>query len=137
MDKYLIDTNIIIYYLEDKIPEFALNKLERILLESFNVSTINRIELLGWTSITESEKVQLEDFLQAATVFYVDIDIEKKAIDIRQKHTIKTPDALIAATALVHDFTLVTRNEKDFQHIEGLLIYNPFHETNPTSSAAS
>ncbi len=35
-------------------------------------------------------------------------------------------DALIAATALVHDLTLVTRNLKDFVGIDGLRIDNPF-----------
>jgi predicted nucleic acid-binding protein len=35
-------------------------------------------------------------------------------------------DALIAATALVHDLTLVTRNVEDFQWIQGLLLLNPF-----------
>lgn len=36
-------------------------------------------------------------------------------------------DALIGATALVHDLTLVTRNTKDFNGIEGLRLLNPFH----------
>lgn len=35
-------------------------------------------------------------------------------------------DALIAATALVHGFTVVTRNLKDFSGIDGLVIHNPF-----------
>lgn len=34
-------------------------------------------------------------------------------------------DALIAATALHHGLTLVTRNEKDFD-IPGLAVVNPF-----------
>lgn len=36
-------------------------------------------------------------------------------------------DALIAATALHHDLTLVTRNVKDFE-IPGLRVFNPFSE---------
>ncbi|MCB8839631.1 type II toxin-antitoxin system VapC family toxin [Aurantimonas sp. VKM B-3413] len=35
-------------------------------------------------------------------------------------------DALIAATALVHDLTLVTRNVGDFQGIEGLRLLDPW-----------
>lgn len=34
-------------------------------------------------------------------------------------------DMLIAATALVNDLTLVTRNTRDFQHIPGLKIFEP------------
>ena len=36
-------------------------------------------------------------------------------------------DAMIAATALVHDLTLVTRNTKDFQHID-IYMVNPWLE---------
>jgi predicted nucleic acid-binding protein len=35
-------------------------------------------------------------------------------------------DAIIAATALVHNLPLVTRNEDDFKHVPGLRIVNPF-----------
>ena len=34
-------------------------------------------------------------------------------------------DAIIAATALVHQIPLVTRNTEDFQNIEGLRLVNP------------
>ena len=35
-------------------------------------------------------------------------------------------DTIIAATALVHDLPLVTRNEEDFKHVTGLRVVNPF-----------
>jgi predicted nucleic acid-binding protein len=35
-------------------------------------------------------------------------------------------DAIIAATALVHDLSLVTRNEEDFKDIPGLRLVKPF-----------
>ena len=37
-----------------------------------------------------------------------------------------TEDAQIAAIALTHDLTLVTRNTKDFMGIEGLMLVNPW-----------
>jgi toxin FitB len=40
-------------------------------------------------------------------------------------HPLPTIDALIAATATVHAWTLVTRNGKDFQHA-GVQVLNPF-----------
>ncbi|MGH8933588.1 MAG: type II toxin-antitoxin system VapC family toxin [Egibacteraceae bacterium] len=38
---------------------------------------------------------------------------------------IATPDALIAATALVHGLTLVTRNERNFARVPGLQVELP------------
>jgi predicted nucleic acid-binding protein len=36
---------------------------------------------------------------------------------------------IIAATALVHDLPLVTRNEEDFKDVTGLRVVNPFAST--------
>jgi len=41
---------------------------------------------------------------------------------------IKTPDAIIAATALHHQLVLATRNTDDFKEIDGLNHINPFAE---------
>jgi toxin FitB len=38
----------------------------------------------------------------------------------------KLPDAIIAATALVHGCELVTRNVSDFAKIPGLSVFDPF-----------
>lgn len=51
------------------------------------------------------------------------------AILLRQTRRMKLGDALIAATALLYDLPLVTRNVDDFKHIAGLQIINPFAET--------
>lgn len=39
---------------------------------------------------------------------------------------VKTPDAIIAGTALTFNYTLITNNEKDFASIKGLKIINPY-----------
>ncbi|MFM9948701.1 MAG: PIN domain-containing protein [Saprospiraceae bacterium] len=42
------------------------------------------------------------------------------AIKLRQKRAITLADAIIVATALVHNLTLLTENTKDYARIEGL-----------------
>lgn len=125
-EKFLVDTNIIIYYLDNKIPEKEIEKIENIFRNSFNISTITKIELLGWHKIDENDKIKLESFLNNANVFYLDYEIEQKSIEIKQKNNIATPDSIIGATSLINNFTIVTRNVKDFEKIEGLKIYKPF-----------
>ena len=44
----------------------------------------------------------------------------------RAGQAITTEDAQIAAVALSHNYGLATRNVRDFQHIEGLLLHNPW-----------
>jgi len=125
-EKYIIDTNILIYYLDGSIPKKQLKKVEKIFLDSFNISTITKIELLGWQKISKTMISKIARFIQNAEVYYIDSSIENKAIEIKQKFKIAIPDALIAATALLNNFTLVTRNQHDFNKISELKIYNPF-----------
>lgn len=47
-----------------------------------------------------------------------------KTISIKRKKKIMPPDAVIAATALTYNLTIVTRNEKDFKDIDGLKTIN-------------
>jgi predicted nucleic acid-binding protein len=49
-------------------------------------------------------------------------DLGAKLLD--QGQTVATPDLLIAATALVHDLTLVTGNVRHFEAIDELRIDN-------------
>ncbi len=53
-------------------------------------------------------------------------DVILHCVNIRRNKKVKTPDAIIAATALAHGFTLITNNEKDFNSIKDLKIINPF-----------
>ncbi|MBL7803801.1 MAG: hypothetical protein JNL02_08720 [Saprospiraceae bacterium] len=45
---------------------------------------------------------------------------------LRRSFKIKLPDAIIAATALVHELDLVTRNREDFSKISNLTVLNPY-----------
>ncbi|HAB54415.1 MAG TPA: hypothetical protein DCE80_19915 [Ignavibacteriales bacterium] len=53
-------------------------------------------------------------------------DVVSKAIELRKNYKLKLADAIIAATALAHTLTLVTRNTNDFKKIKKLNLLNPF-----------
>jgi predicted nucleic acid-binding protein len=44
---------------------------------------------------------------------------------LRRKHKIKTPDAIIAATAIANKYILITSNKSDFSNIKNLKIIAP------------
>ncbi|MBC7448068.1 MAG: hypothetical protein H7330_08420 [Hymenobacteraceae bacterium] len=52
--------------------------------------------------------------------------VVQETIRLRRLHRRKRPDAIIiAATALVHRLTLITRNVADFRAIAGLTVLDP------------
>lgn len=52
-----------------------------------------------------------------------------EAVRLRQLRKMGLADALIAATALVHQMTLVTHNTRDFARIDGLSVVDPLATT--------
>ena len=50
--------------------------------------------------------------------------VVKQCVNIRRSQKIKTPDAIIAATAIVHNLTLIT-SDSDFKNIADLVVLNP------------
>jgi len=123
--RYLIDSNILIYHFADEIPVEEQDKIKSIFKKSFNISIIAKIEFLGWKRHTENGFKEAKEFLEKSRVIYIDENIASRTIKLRKNHSIKLPDALIAATALNGGYILVTRNETDFKNL-GLQIYNPF-----------
>lgn len=66
---------------------------------SFNISTITKIEVLGWNKITDKIKTKTEKFIYHANIYYIDKAIEEKAVKIKQLHKIPIPYAVIASNS--------------------------------------
>ena len=125
--RFLLDTSIIIYILNNSLPVESLDFMAKLLSEDgCNISVISQMEILGFKSATEQEQQKAQDLIDDATIFALTEPIVQKTIELRRQHKTKLPDAIIAATALVHDLTLVSRNDGDFKRIPDLKYLNPF-----------
>lgn len=121
--QYLIDTNTAIDYLNNKLPALASNLLDE---QEVLISVITRMELLAWPNATADQLSLLEDFIQSSFVLNLEEAVIIKAIETRKQHKLKLPDAIIAATAMVFELTLLTRNVADFQKVPSLKMANPW-----------
>ena len=110
-------------------PEELKSQMKDIFISSFDLSIISLIEFLGYSKYTEDNYIKAQRWMKNATIYKLTDDIITTTIDIKRKYNTKLADAIIAATAVEHDFTLLTRNTKDFEKIEGLSLLNPYERT--------
>jgi predicted nucleic acid-binding protein len=123
--KYLFDSNILIYHLNGKLNQRGSDLIAEGLTGIGSYSVITKIELLGFNQTTTEEN-QARLLLSRLQEFPLTTKIAEETIRIRKSHRIKLPDAVIAATAIVHQLTIITRNTSDFSAIVGLNYINPF-----------
>jgi predicted nucleic acid-binding protein len=123
--QYLIDTNAVIDYLGQKLPFKGMDFMNSVINAVPNVSLITKIEVLGFNAPNEHYQL-LVSFMNDATILDLTDSIVDASIDIRRKHKTKLPDAVIAATAVVYDLILISRNVSDFKNIQGLQMIDPY-----------
>lgn len=66
----------------------------------------------GIVGITAEEDQSIQQLLDAMHYFELDADIEDVTIQLRRNTSLKLPDAIIAATARVHQLDLLTLDQK-------------------------
>jgi predicted nucleic acid-binding protein len=120
--RYLIDSNTLIEFTGRLLPASIHSELSSIIDTDFNISFINKIEVLAH----HTADIAWQNFIEQANIIKADDDIISQTIQIRKIQKIKIPDALVAATALVNDLILLTRNVNDFKNIPGLQVENPW-----------
>lgn len=121
--RHLIDTNVIIDNFGNKLPENAKTMLYAIEL---TVSAVTKIEVLGWINATKEQLQPLYEFMEIANILPINEAVIEKTIAIRQTKKIALGDAIIAATALVYDLIVISRNTSDFKNIDGLQVIDPY-----------
>ena len=120
--KLLLDSNIVIYIAQKKLlPEDFILAEDEVFL-----SDISFMETLGYGFTDLIEKQETEKLLSVLFRLPIDEAVIQEVISLRQAKRIKLPDAIIAATGLVHHCIVVTRNVSDFSALPGLIVLNPF-----------
>jgi predicted nucleic acid-binding protein len=115
----LLDSNIFIY--------LASGTLERHIIANKDIAhaSITKIESLGFPRIQANELLLLEALFSESYDLPLTNDIVERATKLRQARSMSLGDAIIAATALEHNYELWTANEEDFVQIEDLRLHNP------------
>ncbi len=120
--RYLIDSNVIIDFCNGKLSHKGRQFLEAVEPE---ISIVTQIELFATQNISKEEHDLLERFIAITLIHPVTADLVKTTVNIRQRHKLKLPDAIIAATAIVLNGILLSHNTSDFKNIPGLQIVDP------------
>lgn len=84
------------------------------------------MEVLGYQNLDRAQYNEFLNFFEIVNVIPLTNPIVNKTIEIKRYRKIKLADAIIAATALVNNLTLVTANVEDFKNIPGLSVLNIF-----------
>ncbi|MBN8649887.1 MAG: type II toxin-antitoxin system VapC family toxin [Cytophagales bacterium] len=129
MSKFLLDTNICIYFLKGQYN--LIQKLEKIGLENCFISEITIAELKFGAENSESKEKNrntVDDFISRFTIIPIfnslDIYAKEKARLRKAGNPLDDFDLLIGATAISNELVLVTRNVTDFERLEGIKIEN-------------
>jgi len=123
----LLDTNVVVAFLngEGSVLKRIKDEIDRIALSPLVIA-----ELDYGAKVSHKAKENLENlyrFVDIVQVVPFDIECAKVFGTIKSRlRSLGKPtgeiDALIAATALAHDATLVTANKRHFENIEGLKV---------------
>ena len=126
--KYLLDTNICIYIINEK-PKKVLRKFELYPVHEFAISSITHAELQFGVEKSKKKDINqnaLDEFLLPLTILpfhgkkLVASYGEIRAFLESKGKTIGPLDTLIAAHALSLDLTIVSNNIKEFSRIPDL-----------------
>jgi len=122
----LCDTNIFINAFNGRAD--TIGQLGKIGLADIVLSSITVMELYQGMG-NKAELAQMKKKIKYYDVIQIDEVISQKAIEFiesyKLSHGLQIPDAIIGATAVVHQIPLYTYNLKDFDFLPGIILYQP------------
>jgi predicted nucleic acid-binding protein len=123
LSQTLLDTDVLIDHLRG-------HRQLRLSDRRLQISVVTRCELFAGSNADERTLRRTLNVLKEVSVTRA---IAEAAGSIRRTTGIPVPDALIAATALEHEMTLMTRNRRHFERVSGLRLRSPRDQAEPSS----
>lgn len=127
--RFLIDTNICIYFLKGMFN--LVEKFDKIGIENLYISEITVAELkFGAAKSDHPSKnkkiieMLINKFKQIPIYKSLDVFAEEKARLRKEGNIVDDFDLLIGATAVANNMVLVTNNENHFKRLKGIQIEN-------------
>lgn len=117
----LFDSNLLIYSFQ---PAYTFLQAD-LLQPDVCVSAVSKLEVLGYPSISKSEKAYFEQLFSLIQVIDIDKMTIDAAINLRQMRKMSVGDAIIGATAQLKQMSIHTHNITDFNWIRGLTVVDP------------
>ena len=108
----VLDTNVLIHALSGTHP-VAARTVEEARAHGLAISIITKIEVL--TKVPPGQEEATDTLLKQCSVINLTPEIANLAVQLRKRYKLRTPDAIICATALAAERRLVTFNSKDFR----------------------
>ena len=122
----LCDTNILIEFYKNN-PQIS-QIFRDVGKNDLAISVITEAELY-FGALNKAELQMIQRHLSSLHRFGLDTAVSNQFPQLMEtyslSHKLSIPDALIAATALVHKVELFTLNLKDFRFIPGLTLFDP------------
>lgn len=118
----MLDSNILIYLSKNEIQLESFTSIK----DTACISLITYMEVMGYAFNSKIEEDFIRDFCEGTLMIEITPPIVEQVIQLRRKHSIRLPDAIIAASAIEDNALLITRNTVDFKNIDSLQLFNPF-----------
>lgn len=122
MAGYLFDSNILIYAANPASVYDALRDL--LIMPSGAVSAISQVEVLGFSRLSAEDRLYLEALFEALALVPVSNQVIRLAVQLGSQYGLRAPDAVITASALLTQSTLVTADQH-FRQVVGLNLLLP------------
>lgn len=102
---YLIDTNILISLFNNELMQVIPNGI-------IGYSVITTIEILSFKGLSSQDENLIRSRLQQLIQVFINERIAEKTIQLRRQYKLKTPDAIIVASAWDCDAVLITNDKQ-------------------------
>ena len=116
-DRFLLDSNILIGVFNGTLDPRRVARRGTVVL-----SAVTIMEIYALAGMSDIEQYRIDSAIAMIEIIPIDAVVAKRAGALARTRHRGRADLLIAATAIVHELPLLTKNTRDFRGIPGLVL---------------